>query len=128
MAWSKTLKAPLRTIATETCTLPASATTGYSSVIDFMTPDGNPTRYISVLAVVSAVSGSENIDFALYGAMTPTGSKFLLKDAVVADLTNASKIGGGVVDLNAYPAPYYFIGFLANADESGSTVALSLYY
>lgn len=126
MAWTKTEQGNLRRVATETKTLPASATIGYSSVIDFMAPGSQPNRYVSVLAVASAVSGT-NLDIAIYGAMTPTGTKFLLKDAVVTDLTNGVHYGG-VIDLNAYPAPYYFISWTADADESANTITVSVYY
>lgn len=126
MAWVKTSHRGVDLIAQEAgVTLPASATTEYSTVIPFMGPNGNQNRYISVLVSASTVSGT-NLDIQLHGAMTPTGSKFLLKDTIVTDVTNGV-VQGGVIDLNAYPAPYYFVSWTADANESANTITVTLF-
>ena len=82
------------------------------------------TRKIVLQAKPSAVSGT-NLDVALYGADDEAGTdKYLLLDAVIADLTTTAKVSG-IVDLNLYPAPFYFVGFLVDADESANTVELT---
>lgn len=127
MAWVNTSRKSLIVKTESTITLPASATFGYTSVIDDLLPDPtNNNRFVSILVVASAISGT-NIDVGLFGSMTPTGSKFLLLDAVVADVTNSAKSKGGVVDLNAYPAPYYWIGWEADTNESANTVTVTIF-
>jgi hypothetical protein len=127
MAFTKTSNKNMA-VAVETKTCPASATVGYGSEIDFLKLDPeNNNRYISVLCSASAVTGT-NLDIALYGAHTSGGTKFLLVDAIVADITNSAKTAGGRVDLNAYPAPYYYIGWTADADESANTITVSIAY
>ena len=110
----------------ETKTLPGSATTGYSTEIDFLkiSRDTN-NKYVSLLVNCSAVSGT-NVDIALYGAMTSGGDKFLLLDAVVADVTTGV-VKGGVFDLNAYPAPYYYIAYTTDADEDANTITMTVF-
>jgi len=112
--------------ATETYTLPSSATTEYSSVIKKLRPDFSKlNKYVVFAFNASAVSGT-NLDIALYGSTDSAGtSKFLLKDAVVADIT-ATGIVAGIVDLNAYPAPYYFLAWTSDADESANTIAVDI--
>ena len=109
---------------TETYTLPATGT-GYSSVISKFCPNlSNNNRWIAVTLNASAVSGT-NLDIALYGAHTETGTKFLLKDAVVADIT-ATGINVGLIDLNAYPATFYFLSWLVDASEVANTIAVTV--
>lgn len=111
---------------TETKTLPTSGT-GYSSVMDFLKViKGRANQYVSFLLSASAVSGT-NLDIGLYGAMTESGVKFLLKDAIVADITNSAKDAGGVIDLQLYPAPNYFIGWITDADEDANTITASVF-
>lgn len=106
----------------------ASATYAYSSAIDSwkVKRDGK-SRYVTIFAEASAVSGT-NIDISLWGAYTSGGTKFLLLDAPgsIADLTNSAKTAAGRIDIEAYPAPYYFIGMLADANESANTVTLNI--
>ena len=109
----------------EQYTLPASATTEYSSVIKDFQVDGNQvSRYVTFTLNASAVTGT-NLDIALYGASTEAGSKYLLKDAIVADIT-ATGIVAGIHDLNLYPAPYYFIAWTSDVDESANTIDLEV--
>ena len=111
---------------TESSTLPSSATTGYSAVINKIKPrlDGT-NQYVYFTFQASAISGT-NLDIALYGAMTSGGTKFLLKDAVVADITTTAKAAGSI-DVNAYPAPYYYIQWTADANESANTITVEFY-
>lgn len=129
MAWTKTsVTGNKRNIAvlSETYTLPSSATTEYSSVIDQFGPNlDNNNRWIAVTLNASAVSGT-NLDIALYGAKTSTGTKSLLKDAIVADITATGAVTG-LIDLNAYPAPFYFIGWTSDANESANTITVDVY-
>jgi len=110
----------------ETYTLPASATTEYSTVIRELRPlinknNGTNNRYITVAFNASAVTGT-NLDIALYGADDLAGTnKFLLKDAIVADIT-ATGWTAGQIDLNAYPANYYFIAWTSDINESANTI------
>lgn len=112
----------------EVVTQASSATYAYSSVIDFLKPkvDGK-NRYVTLWASASAVSGT-NIDISLWGSLTATGTKYLLTDAPgsIADITNAAKTAAGRFDIEAYPAPYYWIGMLADANESANTVTLNI--
>jgi hypothetical protein len=128
MSWTKKTTGVFGDAVWSEATVQAgSAISVYSSA--FSIPLGkNNNRYVSMLATCNAVTGT-NIDLALYGAMTEGGTKFLLLDAPVADLTKAGSAYamGGRVDLAAYPAPFYYIGMLADVDESANTVTLSIY-
>jgi len=113
--------------ANETYTLPASATTEYTSLIDFMGPAGHlNNRWVVGWLNASAVTGT-NLDIALYGSSGPetTSTKFLLLDALVADIT-ATGNNPFILDLNAYPAPYYWIAWTSDADESANTIEVEL--
>lgn len=125
MAWAKRTKNDMGT-QYEAVTQASSATYAYSSVIDFWKPkqDGK-SRYVTIFGEASAVTGT-NIDVSLWGAYTSGGTKFLLLDAPIVDLTNAAKTAGGSINLEAYPAPYYYIGMLADADEHLNTVTLNV--
>ena len=125
MAWTKTSKPNDEVgnvrVDAETYTLPASATTEYTTVIKDFMPDGAfLNRYVTFFFNASAVTGT-NLDIALYGADTEAGTKYLLLDAVVADIT-ATGATAAVIDLNAYPAPYYFLSWTSDVDESANTV------
>lgn len=107
--------------------LPADTTQVYSSVIKGFVPDlRNESRNITIVCTPSAITGT-NLDIALYGSKTSAGtSKFLLKDAVVADLTADATAVAGVVDLNDYPAAYYFLGITADTDESANSMVIDV--
>jgi len=126
MAWTHAKPRGDMLVASETAiTLPGSAIAGYSSVISWLTP--NPKEFLNQYVMFgfhpSAISEGD-IDFALYGAMTATGTKVLLKDTVVADqTTGAGALVFGAVDINAYPFPYYFMTFTAAGDESANTIS-----
>lgn len=114
-------------IAEETYTLPASATIGYSSVIDFLKwrYKGNQNEYATFKFNASAVTGT-NLDIALYGSDSLAGTvKYLLKDAVVADIAATGTVAG-TIDIKAYPAPYYFLAWTADVDESANTITVGV--
>lgn len=123
MSWSKSTENGLLVAKEETITLPSSATTEYSSEINFVRPDNSKAnKYVEFGFNASAVTGT-NIDIALYGAMSSGGTKFLLKDTIVADIT-ATGLVFGQVDLNAYPAPYYYLAWTTDVDESANTISV----
>lgn len=113
-------------VAEETKTLPSSATTEYSSEIDFLRfrDLSKEHEYVTFVINPSGVSGT-NLDIALYGANESGGTKFLLKDALVADITAAGAVAS-VIDLKAYPAPYYYVAWTSDADESANTITVTV--
>lgn len=129
MAWTPTsITGNLRNILIleETYTLPASAITGYSSVIDGFGPNmTNNNRYIAVTFLTSALSGS-NLDMSLYGATKVGGTKVQLLDVIVADISNGDGIVAGLIDLNAYPAGVYYLAWLADTNEAANTIAVQV--
>lgn len=103
--------------------LPSSATTAYSSAITFLKRDLCVERqYIHILAVASAVTGT-NVDIGLYGSFTETGTKYLLADAIIADVTNSDKDKSAAFAIWQYPMPFYFIGHTTDTDESANTIS-----
>ena len=124
MAFTKT-SANGKTVYQETYTLPASATIGYSTEIDFLKFDSSlANKNVTVVLNASAVSGT-NLDISLHGAWEPGGSKVtLVADTLVADIT-ATGNNVDILDLNAYPMPYYYIGWTADADESANSITLT---
>ena len=124
MAFTKT-SANGKTVYQESYTLPASATIGYSAEIDFLKFDSSlANKKVAIVLNASAVSGT-NLDISLYGTWEAGGSKVtLVSDALVADIT-ATGNNVDILDLNAYPMPYYYIGWTADADESANTVTLT---
>ena len=124
MAFTKT-SANGKTVYQETYTLPSSATTEYSSEIDFLKCDPKMTnKNVTFILNASAVTG-DNLDISLLGAWETGGSKFtLVADTLVADIT-ATGNNVDILDLNAYPAPYYYIGWTSDADESANTITVT---
>ena len=124
MAFTKT-SANGKAIYQETYTLPSSATICYSTEIDFFSFDPKiANKNVTVVLNASAVSGT-NLDVSLHGAWEAGGSKVtLVSDALVADIT-ATGNNVDILDLNAYPMPYYYIGWTADADESANTITLT---
>jgi len=101
----------------------ATTGTAYSSVIDFLKPrcDGT-TQYVTLSVVASAISGTD-IDIMLYGSVDSAGtSKYLLLDCL--DMTIVT--GAKVIDINAYPAPYYFISQTVQASEAANTLTVNI--
>jgi hypothetical protein len=129
MAWTKkTVRGML--VATEEVTLASSATYAYTSEIDFIDLGKDASKYITLSCDASAVSGT-NVDLSLVG--TPTSgtagaSCLVLKDAPgsIADVTNAAKVSTAAFDIKVYPAPYYRIGLLCDANESANTMTVTI--
>lgn len=104
----------------EGITLPASATTEYSSALDLEMDPDKQDRFITIAVNPSAVTGT-NLDIALYGDFEEGGTKVQLKDAIVADVTDSGLVAGQV-DLNEYPARKYYVGWTADVNESANTI------
>ena len=112
-------------LITETRALPASATTEYGTAFEVKSGPNN-ARYIHGWFKATAVTGT-NLDIGLYGADTLTGTKRLLKDAVVADITDATLVAF-VLDLKANGmAPFLFWGWISDADESANDIAMATF-
>jgi len=126
MAWTKTTANKLL-LMSESYTLPSSATTGYSTVIKEVGPDSSKeTQNVTFTFLTSALS-TGNLDMQLWGSDTEAGTtKFLLKDTIVTDIVNGDGTSACVIDLNDYPAPYYFIGWLAAGDEDANTITVKV--
>ena len=122
MAWTKKTVNDMLLASEVSISLPTGSTRGYSSEIDFLKlPLNGNNRYVTFVLTPSAVSGT-NLDIELYAAWESGGTKVLLKDAPVADLTADATAVAGVVDLAAYPAPYYYLAWLTDADEQANTI------
>ena len=95
----------------------STATTATTAVMNFLKFKKTAKRNITIFVEATTITGP-NIDVALWGSDTEAGTtKYLLLDAPVADLLTGIATPG-IVDLNAYPAPYYFLVFTTEADES----------
>jgi hypothetical protein len=130
MAWTKKSVNGML-VATETITLPASSY-GYSSEIDFLdhNPNDRLTKYVGLVAVASAVSGT-NVDISLHGTATSgtagASMEFLLDGpGSIADVTNAAKTKSAAFDIKAYPFPYFRIGALVDASEVANTMTFTI--
>ena len=129
MAWTKPVNNNGYTSYTETLTLPASATSGYSSEIDFLEADpDNATKKVIVVANASAVSGT-NLDMSIVGHWTTgtAGASMvdLGVDAYIADIT-ATGNNIDVLDVNTIPMPYHRFRHIADADESANTITYTV--
>ena len=101
---------------------PASAIPVYSTEIDFLPiHPRHPNRYISILAEGTGDVTSTHVEVALYGSAVAGGTKFQLVDNIVTALTNAAKTAGARLDLNDYPAPFYYIAFTSDGDDTTGT-------
>ena len=129
MAWSETTNNNGYKVYTETLTLPASATVGYSSEIDFLEADpDNATKKVIIVANASAVSGT-NLDLEIVGHWTKgTAGASMISlgvDGYIADIT-ATGNNIDVLDVNTIPMPYHRLEHLADADESANTITYTI--
>lgn len=123
MAWNPTSTRFGDLVLKQTYTLPTTGV-GYSDYFE-VKAGPNATRYIGGSLVASAVTGT-NLDIALYGADTPTGTKRLLKDAIVADITDTTlAVINHELKANGW-APYFFLGWTVDTDESANTIAVTV--
>lgn len=119
MSWTKSTPNKMLLGAELAIALP-DTTTSYSSEINFIRPNfASNNRYVTFVATWNGSKVGTNLDFALYGAWTEGGTKFLLVDTIIADMT-AVGTSAGVVDLNAYPAPYYYVSVTTDNTETGT--------
>ena len=107
----------------------AGAAQGFTTVINAIKirqgMNRPATQLVTFTFDATAVTG-DNLDIALYGSNDAAGTdKFLLLDAVVADIT-ATGIVIAVVDMQLYPAPFYFISVTGNDAEVGNTLAITI--
>ena len=111
----------------------AGAAQGYTPVIDAIkvrtkstTPgeNGSNGQNVGFWFLASAVTGT-NLDIALYGAKTIGGTKYLLVDTVVTDITDTTP-AIGILDMQAYPAPYYYISVTGDNAETGNTLRIDV--
>jgi hypothetical protein len=111
----------------------AGAAQGFSPVIDAIKvrskslakgDKGSNGQYVAFSFNASAVTGT-NLDIALYGAKKVGGNKALLLDALVADITATGKVTG-IIDIQAYPASYYYISVTGDNAETGNTLAIEI--
>ena len=110
----------------------AGAGQGYTTVINAIKvrskslvigERGSNGHYVSFSVNASAVTGT-NLDIALYGADNSAGTdKYLLKDVLVADITATGKVTG-IIDIQQYPAPFYFLSITGDNAETGNTLAI----
>mgnify|MGYP001496358118 CR=1 FL=1 len=107
-------------VITTIITNSTTAANTFTPVIGFADYSNKAVRKITIFVEATTLTGT-NLDFSLYGSDTEDGAvKYLLLDAPVADLTTGVA-GVGIVDLNLYPAPFYFIGVLPDTDESAAS-------
>jgi hypothetical protein len=115
----------------------AGASQGFTTVINaikvrsknlvggLMEALGSNGQYISFGFNASAVTGT-NLDIALYGCDNSAGTdKYLLLDALVPDITATGKVVG-IIDIQQYPAPFYFISVTGDNAETGNTLAITI--
>lgn len=130
MSWSKTTVNGML-VATETVTLAGAAGAyAFTSEIDFIPMGDLANKYVTLTCVASAVTGT-NVDVSLHGYSTKGtsgGSNNQLVDAPgsIGDITNSAKTKQASFDIKPYPAPYYRIGFLSDANESANTVTVTI--
>lgn len=131
MAWVKNeenLNSGKRTYWEEaTITLPATATTEFSSEIDFVAPNSTfEDRVILIEAVASAVTGT-NLDIQWHGALKVGGNKTLLKDTVVPDIDGTPLTGLATLDLNANPGTVFYLSHTSDVNESANTITYRIF-
>jgi len=101
-----------------------SSTTVYGTEISVLKPNfTNNNRWVTVTAKASATpTGTLTID--LYAANSSGGTKYQIKANIIT-LSDATTTAA-LVDLNAYPAPYYYIGIQSTGNDSGHTFDVSM--
>lgn len=125
MAWTLNIvsvPSGTHTYYEETLTLPSSATTGFSSEINFVTPRREFTDAVVLLEAQATTVSGTNVDIQLHKADTSGGTKTLLLDAVVADLTSAAPTAGASLDLNTYVGGVYYLRHETDQDESANSI------
>lgn len=106
-----------------------SASTVYSSAIENVNPilrNDRTNKYLTFAVAMTSTPASGNFETILYGAEKVGGTKFELKDAVVADF-NTATTKAGTIDISAYPAPYYYVGIKSAGNDSAKTGKIYVY-
>jgi hypothetical protein len=129
MAWTKKTIGSFGDQLYQETGLTAAAAAGavYSPEMQIPIDANRTTRYISVLCEQTGSITSASITVALWVAFVQGGQKFKVADNIVTALTNAAKTQGNRLDLNAYPAPYYYIGYTSTANDSAASFKTSVY-
>jgi len=83
------------------------------------------SRNLAISAIKSNAMATDLI-VELYGALSAGGTKVLLKTDIITGLTNARK--SGIVDLNAYPFPYYYIAVKSSGVNNNGDVTVDVFY
>lgn len=110
----------------ETIVGPNAATVYSAELAAIVRPNlGFANRYLAISAIKSVAMVTDLV-VELYGALSSGGTKVLLKTDVITGLTNARK--SGVVDLNAYPFPYYYVAVKSSANNSNGDVTIDVFY
>jgi len=120
MSWSKKTENGMF-IAEETVTL-ADTSTAYTSEIDFIKPSNNgfEKEYFTVVTDPSA-NPATTLDVNLVGVDESGGTKFTLKSTLVTQYNGGNAVAAAVIDMKAYPAPYYYIALVSGGNDSSAT-------
>ena len=119
MSWSKSTQNKMLVLE-ETITGP-NATTVYSSEISEVIPSFNlANKKIGIYLKASAVATDLTVD--IYGSYTSGGTKVKLASNVLSGNIGTTSPSFYALDVNAYPAPYYYIAIVSTADNSSNTV------
>jgi hypothetical protein len=111
-------------LATETHTLP-NATTNYTEKLEILAPDLKREKKYASFVVTYPGSLAGNITTNLYGAMTVGGAKVLL--AVIKSASSTAGDYTAQIDLNAYPALEYYVGFIAAGNDAARSATLAVF-
>lgn len=126
MAWDKNTVNDML-VATETIDGKSTAK-AYTAEIDFfkMGPYGG-VRWLRVAATPDTITGS-NYDVTLEGAYESGGTKVVLKDEIIADMTvDGAEVATTVAwDLWSTPMPFLYLAFLSDTDETSNEIAITL--
>lgn len=98
---------------------------GFGSVINFIKLKFNQaTQYVTFAFDITTITGT-NVDVAIYGAFKAGGTKFLLTDAIVADLKSSDL--ACTLNMLAIPAPVYYLSFIGDNAETGNSIVVRVY-
>lgn len=115
----------------------AGASQGFSPVIDAIkvrskaqdknNTNGSNGQFVAFSFEVPAGIAGTNIDIALYGAKKSGGTKSLLLDALVADITTGDTVKyTGIIDVQQYPASFYYISVTGDNVETGKLLNIEI--
>lgn len=96
-----------------------NATTNYTAECVNLQPDKRMEKRYANFVVVYPASLGGNVTTSLYGSWDGGTTKVLL--AAIKAASSTAGTYTAQIDLNQYPAPKYYVGFLAAANESSRT-------